>query len=358
MGGMVASEIEYAVTDIWMSYMGGREVAPQMKFGAPIANTYGGPNWGDVHYRRARLGERAVFTRTHLPDLRKGGVSVIVQPVSSYSGMEELLAEVDESQGQLTVATNMKEMESGISRGQLVFVICAGYQCVDQDSSVLPFWHHIGARVFSLSHNRRNLLADGCGERGHGGLSNLGIEVVHALERLGIIVDVSHLSETSFWDVVKHTSKPFIATHSNVRALCETPRNLTDDQIRALAERGGLMGLNYFPGFIREKDPTVLDIADHIDYVASMVGPEHVALGPDFTDKVADVIDILTAQTDPTGTIYHEAAGWRHPKGAESAANLSDIGDILLDRGWSREDVGKVVGDNFLRVFAAVCEKP
>ena len=117
------------------------------------------------------------------------------------------------------------------------------------------------------------------------------------------------------------------------------------------------MGLNYFPGFVKEKDPTVYDIADHIDYVASMVGPEHVALGPDFTDKVADTIDIQTAQTDPTGSIYHEAAGWRHPKGAETIAKLSDIGDILLERGWSRENVGKVMGGNFLRVFNEVCEK-
>ncbi len=319
----------------------------------PVVDTYGGPAWGDVHRRRTWHGERAVFTRRHLPDVRAGGVQVIVQPVLSYESLEELFAEVDESEGALRVATTAAEIRAGVEAGALVFVICLNDRSIDGRPDRLPLLHRIGGRIFSYSHNRRNLLADGCGERNDGGLSHLGLEVLKELERLRILVDISHLSVRSFWDVVKHGERPFLATHSNARAVCDHPRNLTDDQIRALAERGGVQGINFYPGFVKSHNPTIDDIVEHIEYIAELVGPEHVALGPDFIDTVADTVETALRNADPTGTIY--AGSHSFPVGAESISRFSDVGRKLLDRGWKREHVELVMGGNFMRLFEAVC---
>lgn len=115
----------------------------------------------------------------------------------------------------------------------------------------------LGAVMFSYGHNRRNLYADGCGEREGGGLSHLGVAVTRKCEELGIILDASHLNERGFWDLMQVTEAMVVATHSNARALCDHPRNLTDEQIRAIAGRDGLIRVNFFPSFVAKQSPTL-----------------------------------------------------------------------------------------------------
>lgn len=164
------------------------------------------------------------------------------------------------------------------------------------------------------------------------GLTPFGIDVVKRMEKLGMIIDVSHLSDKGFWDVYNNTTKPFIASHSNARSICNHVRNLSDDMIKALASRGGVMGLNFCTSFINENATvtTVNDIVKHALHIIKVGGIDVLAIGTDF-----DGID-RTTEID----------------------NASEMGKLIIalkEAGLSDEDINKVTHLNFLRVFKEVC---
>lgn len=147
----------------------------------------------------------------------------------------------------------------------------------------LYFLYEQGARALSLTWNGANELCDGIGVEQGGGLTEFGREVVYTLNRLGMIVDVSHISEQGFWDVINESKHPVMATHSNSKTICGHKRNLTDEQIHALAEQGGVMGLNLYPDFLIEQNSASWqDCICHIKHILSIGGEDCIALGSDF----------------------------------------------------------------------------
>ena len=195
---------------------------------------------------------------------------------------------------------------------------------------VLRMLHRLGVRCIALTWNERNHLADGVGmEAGGGGLSPLGLEVVAEMQRLGILFDVSHIHPRGFWHYVENSEGPFIASHSNAKAVHEHRRNLDDDQIRAIAARDGSIGLNFAPAFVHE-DATLDDVIAHADHMLSLVGDRHVHLGADL-----DGIDST-------------------PTGLEDVTRLGALADGMLRRGYSEESVRKIMGENMKRVLLAV----
>lgn len=159
-----------------------------------------------------------------------------------------------------------------------------GGEALEGEISAIHTYYRLGVRSMTLTWNYRNQLADGVAEEGSGGgLTNFGRQVVTEMEELGMIVDVSHLSEMGFWDVARITKKPFIASHSNARAICDAPRNLRDAQLQAIAEKDGVVGLNLFPPFLtKKKQADLTDIMRHIYHMLSVIGEDHIALGSDF----------------------------------------------------------------------------
>lgn len=159
-----------------------------------------------------------------------------------------------------------------------------GGEALEGEISAIHTYYRLGVRSMTLTWNHRNELADGVAEEGsRGGLTNFGRQVVAEMEKLGMIVDISHLSERGFWDVAEMAKKPFIASHSNARAICDAPRNLRDEQLQAIAENGGVVGLNLFPPFLTEnKNAEITDILRHIYHMLSVMGEDHIALGSDF----------------------------------------------------------------------------
>lgn len=198
--------------------------------------------------------------------------------------------------------------------------------------AALRMFYRLGVRAVGLTWNGRNELAEGVGAReSGGGLTAFGRAVVGEMERLGMVVDVSHITERGFWDVVDVSQRPFIASHSNAQAVCDHPRNLTDEQIRALAERGGVMGMNFCPPFVREGgDARIDDIVRHIDYIVDLVGPQHVGIGSDY-DGISTT-----------------------PVGLEDAARLPALTELLLSKGYADDVVADIIGGNFRRVLADV----
>ncbi|KAF0193600.1 MAG: membrane dipeptidase [Bacillota bacterium] len=192
--------------------------------------------------------------------------------------------------------------------------------------------HKLGVRAIGLTWNERNQIAEGVGEcRSGGGLTDFGVSAIKEMNRLGIIVDVSHLSEPGFWDVIKVTDKPIIASHSNAKAICNHVRNLSDDQIKALAKNGGVMGLNMCHEFLSSDRPVVIEhVMDHIEHVFSLVGSKHIGIGAD-----------LDGITTP-------------PVGFEDVSKLPALTEAMLRRGLTADQVRDVLGQNYLRVIKNV----
>lgn len=187
-----------------------------------------------------------------------------------------------------------------------------------------------GVRLCALTWNHENLLAYPHCAQGHRGLKPFGWECVREMEALGVAVDVSHLGEGGFWDLVFHAAKPPMASHSCCRTLCEKTRNLTDDQIRALIECGGWIGVNFYTAFINGSARCTLDeLCDHFVHIAELGGVKHMGFGSDFDG-------IETA-----------------PQGLESPADLPRLMEMLRLRGFSADEVEGIAGRNFLEYFRA-----
>jgi membrane dipeptidase len=206
-----------------------------------------------------------------------------------------------------------------------------GADIIEGKLGMLRVFHRLGVRMVGLVHSLRNELADGVADgRTGGGLSTLGVQVVEELERLGILIDVSHLSDAGFWDLMNIAKGPVMASHSNARTVCDHPRNMTDEMIQAMADRGGVMGMNFAPGFVHPTNPTVRSVVDHVDHIMGLVGPNHIGLGSDFD-----------------GIPYT-------PKGLEDVTRMPNITIELFDRGYSEEDIKKILGENHLSLMKEV----
>ena len=158
-----------------------------------------------------------------------------------------------------------------------------GAECIGNDIEILYLLHRWGLRSMGLTWNNRNLLADGAGEGDYaGGLSRKGKEVVTTMEKLGMMLDLSHISMKAYYDALEIYTPPVLVTHANARALCPHWRNLDDNQLRALAEHGGIVGITQVADFVKEGHANLDDMINHIAYIADLIGVEHVALGSDF----------------------------------------------------------------------------
>ncbi|MCY0879852.1 MAG: dipeptidase [Firmicutes bacterium] len=206
-----------------------------------------------------------------------------------------------------------------------------GAEGLGTDPRMVCILHRLGVRLLSLTWNERNALADGAGEDpGGGGVSRAGRAIIHELNRTNIVVDVSHLTEAAFWDVLEISTRPVIASHSNARALAAHRRNLSDAQIRALAEQGGIMGITFVRDFLGGQGD-VERVIDHMKYVVDLVGDDrHVGLGSDF-----DGVD------EPV-------------RGLEDVTRLPDLAARMSARGFSDMTIRRILGQNYLEFFQQV----
>lgn len=222
--------------------------------------------------------------------------------------------------------------------------ILVGFQNSDHFGSVddVALFHSLGQRVSQLTYNACNLLGAGCQEPKDTGLTEYGARVVREMNRVGMVVDVSHCSERTTLDTLKVSRKPVLVTHSNCRALVQHPRCKSDAVIRELAARGGVMGITVIPAFVRQGKPAhVDDVLAHFDHVARLVGVEHVGLG---SDADLDAIDPRTRRTRPRYVI----------RGLQHARRTFDITEGLLRRGYRDQQIELILGGNFQRAMTEI----
>jgi membrane dipeptidase len=282
----------------------------------------------------------------------------------------------------MMMAFSVDDIERAHKQNKLAALMgIEGGHSIENDIRVLRDFYRLGVRYMTLSWSNTNEWADSSGDinnpkiEHHNGLTDFGKQVVLEMNRLGMLVDISHVADKTFYDTIAVTKAPVIASHSSARALTNHPRNMTDDMLRAVAKNGGVVQVNFYNAFIDEdyskaaegqakdrdaavkaygdqmkasgKTVTYLDndrierewaariprppfksLMDHIDHIAKVAGVDHVGLGSDF--------DGVSGAT---------------PQGIDSAADLPKITQALLDRGYSADDIRKILGGNVLRVF-------
>ena len=323
------------------------------------------------------------------PKLRRGEVdgaffalyipaSMDDDPARSYEYAMKLLDGVNKTldANSDSAALALSEEDAVNNKSNGLFSIFIGLENASPIDSIekVKLFYDKGIRYITLCHSANNAICDSCApkEKKWGGLSPFGIELIKEMNRLGILIDVSHVSDDTFHDVLKYSTKPVVATHSCCRSLCSHPRNMTDEMIRELAAAGGVIQINFYPLFLDsgfseilsqsgisergeliEKefiaDPSNVDkraawnkvqdeimslprpsyklIADHIDHVVSLVGVNHVGIGSDF-----DGIEVT-------------------PDGMEDVSMMPKLFTELRKRGYSEEDLCKIASGNFFRIL-------
>jgi membrane dipeptidase len=308
------------------------------------------PESGQLPPRRT-LGERSQHGQIDIPRIREGGVDCLLFAMyvsPQYTArlrrlvqmMDAFHSELEKNQDQIALATTYSEIVKTVRSGKIAAVISIeGGEPLEGSIEALRAAYRLGARSLTLTHFPRNELGDGSGADSGSHLTEFGKEVVQEMNRLGMILDVSHLNQTGYWDALELTKAPAIASHSNCKALCGHHRNLTDDQIKALAENGGVMNLSFCAGFIKDgvgfgdpeavKKVTIHDWLDHLDHAVGLVGTGHVGIGSDL-DGGCGFPDLHDVTSFPRLT------------------------EGMVDRGYSDSDIEKILGANDLRVFKKV----
>lgn len=298
--------------------------------------------------RRRLAGEEHVLERRHLRRLRKGGVEGLALAVWA-SGKDESTAaywertrqmlacardELEECSG-LRLVRTAEEAQQAQEDGILyAFLSIEGMAAIAEDPirGVEWYWEN-GARMGTLTWNEENPLATGAGGDAQKGLTSLGKAALRRMWDLGMLVDVSHLNERGFWDVTALSEKPVIASHSNCRSLCDVPRNLTDEQLRAIRDTGGLVGINAYHGFVHTESArqTVYTLALHAVHMAEVMGVEHVACGFDFCEFFGP--------------------GNESVAGMEGAAHIRSLFDWLERLGMNEQERNRIARENFLQLL-------
>ncbi|MFH1086780.1 MAG: membrane dipeptidase, partial [Chloroflexota bacterium] len=265
----------------------------------------------------------------NLPTMRAGGIHAGLFAIDvtlarcnhlayALDGFGYLLRDLEHSQAEAVIVRTAADLHAARAAGKLALILAVEHADVTERSlNILRMLFEVGVRSIGLTHNVSSAAADGCLEARDGvGLTQYGVALVREMNALGMVVDLAHASPGAFFHGLEVSGKPVIFSHGNARALCDHPRNLSDDQLRALAQHGGVIGLSFVPYFVDAQAPSLERWLEHVDHIASVAGIEAVGLGSDF---------------DGGGTLLRDAT------------ELPSITEGLLRRGYTEPDIRKVL---------------
>jgi membrane dipeptidase len=338
------------------------------------------------------LGERTSTGSIDIPRMKEGGLNAIFfsiwipSKVTGPEAVKRAIQQIDAVREQVSkhprdivLATTVAQIREAKKKGQIAALMgVEGGHMINSDLGTLRKFAGLGVRYMTLTHSGNDEWADSSTDKAaHNGLTDFGKDVVREMNRLGMMVDISHVSDKTFADALAISKAPMIASHSSCRAICDAPRNMTDDMMKALAAKGGVVQINYHVGFLSQEfrdaekaDPKINaeigqevnkrcgdneacqllegdkltreaveqgklprvsyeKIIEHIDHAVKVAGADHVGLGSDFD-------------------------GANMPYGMEDASKLPLITEALLKKGYSESDVRKILGENILRVMTEV----
>jgi membrane dipeptidase len=336
------------------------------------------------------LGHRDAEGCVDIPRLREGGVGAIffalwvpveIKGAAATQRARDLLAatlkQIEIHRGDLTLCTRSQEVWTARAENKIAVMLgVEGGHAIDNDLAILREFHAAGVRYMTLTHNAATEWADSSNDTPHhNGLTDFGKQVIGEMNRLGMLVDISHVSDPTFFDVLETSLAPVIASHSCCRALCDAPRNLDDAMIKALAARRGVIHITFHDGFLSQEYANAnraraAEIASHEEAVTKKFGENEARnlielqrlsdasiragkLPQVNWEKIVEHIDHAAgiAGTDHVG-VGSDFDGAFMPAGMEDASKFPFITEGLLRRGYGEADIRKILGENTLRVMA------
>lgn len=324
---------------------------------------------GDSLYEGGALADRYIqdarisgLTALHLTILPVGTTppdSAFTQAATGIGGWE---AEIDRHPDVLTRIRNVADIHAA-KKASLTGLIYGFQDAVafETDLSRLDELYRLGIRVVQPTYNRRNLLGDGCLEPANAGLSRDGVAAVEKMNELGILVDLSHCGRQTAADAIRHSKKPVAFTHTGADAQNSHPRNRTDAELRAVAEKGGVSGIYFMPFLSEGRQPTAADVIRHLEHMIQVAGEEHVSIGSDgvlSTEKVTPEFrkifaDFVRRRRDAgIGAPGETEEGFLFANELNSPRKFETLANLLSARGHGDARIEKILGANLLRVFS------
>ncbi|MDE2926148.1 MAG: dipeptidase [Acidobacteriota bacterium] len=307
----------------------------------------------------SRWGEEAVYRHLH-----EGGLTAINATVAVWEGTHGTLRNIarfykdfDTYSRYIRQVTCLDDIRKAKEEGRVGVIF--GFQNsspIEDDLDLVEVFHRLGVRAIQITYNDLNLVGAGCYERRDVGLSQFGVDLVAEMNRLGMVVDLSHVGHRTTMDAIETSDDPVWFSHTNPRTLCDHPRNKTDEEVKALVATGGIVGANSFPTFLaRGYDSTLEDVLDVVDYWVDLVGIDSVGIGLDFTElHTAEWFHWLMAGKLKGSTVFPLPYPIPLPDGITRADEMPNLTAGLAGRGYSGEDVQKIMGLNVYRLFERV----
>jgi membrane dipeptidase len=310
----------------------------------------------------SRWGDEAVYRH-----LREGGLTAINASVAVWEGAKETMANIGRLYRDfrrfaplIRQITRVADFAACKREGRTGIVI--GFQNsspLEGDLDLLEVFYNLGVRVIQITYNDLNFVGAGCYERQDIGLSDFGLEVVREMNRLGMVIDLSHVGYRTTMEAIEASSAPVWFSHANPMALKKHVRNKTDEQVKALVAKGGLVGANAFPPFLaREYESTIEDFLDVIEHWVGVAGVDHVSLGLDFTEgHTNEWFDWLMRGKRKDKMVWPLKLPLKNPDGIDGAREFPNITEGLLRRGHSEVATRKIMGGNIVRLFERVWQE-
>ena len=302
--------------------------------------------------------------------LRNGGITAINATIATWENTQQTLDHIarwknrfDEHKSEILQVHSVSDIESAKRDGRTGVIL--GFQNaspIENHLDRLALFHNLGVRVIQVTYHERNLLGDGCYERSDSGLSNFGLGAINEMNRLGILIDLSHVGMTTTMETIEASTKPVAVTHANAKSYYDVPRNKADEALKLLAEKGGVVGATCITTFMKTGQASTLeDYTDAIEYMVNLVGIDHVGLGTDFTqNQTEDFWRYIGSQQGTKfpatfiGSTRIENWDVHYPEDIKTPDDLPGLAPSLLARGYSKSDIGKILGGNWMRLFREV----
>lgn len=313
---------------------------------------------GDLHCVVATVNCGPVSLRRDLEAVREGGIHSFFVTVAALEDTAQAMLLL--SQWRRTLAdpslparlcTSVSELQRAKAESVAGVVFhFQGTEPLHGSVDLLEPFANLGLRVLQLTYNYRTHAGDGCFEPEDAGLSLYGRRLVDEACRRRIALDITHAGTRTSLDILERSALPVLATHANARALCDSPRNLTDEVIKAAAASGGVIGLCAFRAFVAaDPEPTIDDLVRHAAHIAELVGPQHVGLGWDFAESSEEDFEFWGYDER-----YYPRPPWTWPHGLQSVADTGNIVPALSRAGFSATEIAGVMGGNFLRALTTI----
>jgi membrane dipeptidase len=319
--------------------------------------------------------EAAPMNSEHFMRLQRGGVNIVnytcAKVTDDFSSaalnVNKLQKTIDANHDNVLLVNSASDIYVAHEKNKIGLM--AGFQNATPIMDKLEYvelLYKLGVRVIQLTYNERNLLGDGCIETTDGGLSRFGIQVVHEMNRLGMVIDISHCGEQTTLDSIKASNSPVLITHANAKELCPSLRNKSDAVLQALVKNRGVIGVAFWAPMTYNNPnfrPKLDDLLNHIDYIVGKIGINHVGIGSDLGE--GESREYYESMFIKGGGLYPEITkdlgDWysfenRMVEQLESAVSFPLITEGLLKRGYSDGDISKILGENILRVLNKVIE--